>query len=202
MAITKQDLMKMPIWQKGLILVAVIGLVGLGWYYLLYSPAQGQIPTLKSRLQILDKKIKDQEQAKRDRVNLKAEIDKIQKELDQLKTQLPEEKEIPALLSGVNEVGRSNGLDFVLFKQENAARKSFYSEIPIQIKVQGSFHQVAKFLAEVGTMDRILQVSGLRMGNYKSSNGGGYLQTSMRATTYKWESTPLPATKRPGRRKR
>jgi type IV pilus assembly protein PilO len=201
MAVTKEDIIKMPQWQKGLILLGCILLVGVLWYYLFYSPTKEEIPTLQGKLRKLDSDIQLQEKAKRTKRDLQTQIKEIQRELTVLRSQLPEEKEIPALLSGVTEVGRLNGLDFALFKQMPAVRKDYYSEIPIQITVNGRFHQVVQFLAKVGSMDRILQVSGLKMGKYKALNGGSSIESSLKATTYKYESTPLPKKPTRGRKR-
>jgi type IV pilus assembly protein PilO len=201
MAITKQDIVKMPTWQKALIVAGVILLLGALWYYLLYSPTKGQIATLEARMVKLKKDIELQEKAKATRRSLQVQIKEIERELEVLRSELPEEKEIPALLSTMTEVGRMNGLDFALFKQEKAVRKDYYSEIPIQITVVGGFHEVAQFLAKVGSMERILQISDLKMGKYKSLDGGGQLEAAMRATTYKYETAPPPTKKQPGRGK-
>jgi type IV pilus assembly protein PilO len=201
MAITKEELIKLPKWQKVLILAGVILLLGGVWYFLLYSPSVEKISTLQKDLQRLKRQIQEQERAKRTKRTLEAQIKALQQELTILRAKLPEEKEIPNLLDSVTEIGRLNGLNFLLFRQESSVRKDYYSEIPVSVRVQGGFHQVMHFLAKVGSMDRILHVSELKMEKYKPVDGGGFLQASMKATTYKYESTPLPKKKRKGKRK-
>jgi type IV pilus assembly protein PilO len=192
MDISKQDLIKLPKWQKGLILLGFILLLGVLWYFLLFSPAQEQIVGLRGEIQKLQKDVQEQQKAKLAKHTLESQIKALQQEIKVLSSKLPEEKEIPALLSSVNEVGRTNGLDFALFKQEKAVRKDYYSEIPVQIQVEGGFQQIALFLQRVGLMDRILHVSKLKMGKYKALTGGGVVEATMEATTYKYESQPLP----------
>jgi type IV pilus assembly protein PilO len=192
MAITKEDLIKLSKWQKLFILAGLILLIGVLWYYLLYSAGTERIGVLNKEIADLDGQIAKQETAKKTKRTLEKQIAELEKELTILQAKLPEEKEIPALLSTVTEIGRLNGLEFELFKQENAVRKDYYSEIPVAITVEGGFHEVAKFLAQVGSMDRILHVSRLKMGKYKALDGHGILETSMKATTYKYEPSPLP----------
>lgn len=199
MAITKEELVKLPKWQKFLILMGVILLLGGVWYFLLYSPLVERIGTLQKDLQRLKRQIQEQERAKRAKRTLEVQIKALQQELKLLRAKLPEEKEIPNLLDTVTEIGRLNGLNFLLFKQEKSVRRDYYSVIPVSVQVQGGFHQVMQFLAQVGSMDRILHVSQLKMGKYKSVDGGGFLEASMKASTYKYESTPLP--KKKGRRR-
>jgi type IV pilus assembly protein PilO len=188
----KDSLAKLPKWQKVFVVVGIIIAIGLIWFFALYKPTQEKITNLEAQIRRIKSDIQEQERAKHTKRTLQAQIIDLKRELTFLRSKLPEEKEIPALLSTVTEVGRLNGLDFVLFKQERAVRKDYYSEIPVEIKVTGGFHQVVHFLAKVGTLDRILHVSELKMGQYKPSNGSGHLETSMQATTYKYESQTLP----------
>jgi type IV pilus assembly protein PilO len=58
---------------------------------------------------------------------------------------LPEKEEIPSLLAGVSQAGKDAGLDFLLFKPRPESVKGFYAEIPVDINVAGSYHQVAVF---------------------------------------------------------
>ena len=203
MAISKQDLIKLPVWQKGLILAGFVLVLGAIWYFSFYTPNQEEIATLQGQMKKLKNDIAEQRKAKETKLALAVQIKLLEQELKVLSSKLPEEKEIPGLLSSVNEVGRLNGLEFALFKQGNAVRKDYYSEIPVEITVQGGFHQVLLFLNKVGSLDRILHVSKLKMGKYKPAPGGsGKLEASLMATTYKYESQPLhkkeePKGKRP-----
>ncbi len=198
-AISKEQLVNLPRAQKALILVGFILLLGALWYFLLVSPVEGEISKLKGEITKIKEEIQTQEKAKKEKTNLQAQIKELERELQVLRSKLPEEKEIPGLLSSVNEIGRLNGLEFLLFKQDNAVRRDYYSEIPVQVQVTGPYHQVALFLNRVATLDRIVQVSKLRLDKYKSVGTTGHLEASMQATTYKYETEPLPkAPAKPG----
>lgn len=197
--ISKEQLVNLPKAQKALILLGFIILIGALWYLLLVSPVEGEISKLKGDISKIKQEIQVQEKAKKEKTNLQAQIKELEKELNVLRSKLPEEKEIPALLSSVNEIGRLNGLEFLLFKQDHAVRRDYYSEIPVQIHVTGPYHQVALFLNRVATLDRIVQVSKLKLDKYKSVGTVGQLEASMQATTYKYETEPLPkAPAKPG----
>ncbi len=197
--ISKEQLVNLPKLQKALILVGFIILIGALWYFLLVSPVEGEISKLKGDISKIKEEIQVQEKAKKEKTNLQAQIKELERDLNVLRSKLPEEKEIPALLSSVNEIGRLNGLEFLLFKQDNAVRRDYYSEIPVQVQVTGPYHQVALFLNRVATLDRIVQVSKLRLDKYKSVGNVGRLEASMQATTYKYETEPLPkAPAKPG----
>jgi type IV pilus assembly protein PilO len=184
--------MKLPKWQKGLMLLGVILiLVGI-WYFMFFSPTDEEIQGLGKSISKVKADIEAQQKAKAAKAALLAEKARLELELKVLSAKLPEEKEIPSLLSNVNEIGRLNGLDFALFRQARTVRKDYYTEIPVEVQVKGGFHQLALFLYRVGSTDRILHVSKLKVGKYKAAPGGGTLEASMETTTYKYEAQPLP----------
>jgi len=191
MPIDKETLIKLPLWQKALALVGFMVVVTVVWYLVFYDPTTEEMASLRSQIEKLQKQIQEQQKAKEARRSLEAEIKALEQELKVLSAKLPEEKEIPELLSKINELGRLSGLEFMLFKQGKPVRKDYYSEIPVEVQVQGGFHSVMQFLSKVASMDRIVHVSNVKMGQYKPI-GGGIIVVSFIATTYKYESEPPP----------
>ncbi len=200
MPINKEVLIKLPVWKKALILAGVMIVLGLAWYMLFFLPNEDEISSLRSQLDKLQKQIQEQQKAKEAKLDLEKQIKALEAELKVLSSRLPEEKEIPDLLSSVNETGRLHGLEFVLFKQGKPVRKEYYSEIPVEIQVRGGFHQIMQFLSKVGELDRIVHVSKLKMGQYKGEPGGGTILATLQATTYKYESEPPPKKVEPGKK--
>ncbi len=200
MPINKEVLIKLPVWKKALILAGVMIVLGLAWYMLFFLPNEEEISSLRSQLDKLQKQIQEQQKAKEAKLDLEKQIKALEAELKVLSSRLPEEKEIPDLLSSVNETGRLHGLEFVLFKQGKPVRKEYYSEIPVEIQVRGGFHQIMQFLSKVGELDRIVHVSKLKMGQYKGEPGGGTILATLQATTYKYESEPPPKKVEPGKK--
>ena len=99
---------------------------------------------------------------------------------------LPEKKEIPALLSSVSQSGRDAGLEFLLFQPESEQNKDFYAEIPVSIKVSGSYHNVALFFDKVARLSRIVNIDNIKMTARK---GNTNLITSCKAVTYRFVET-------------
>ena len=99
---------------------------------------------------------------------------------------LPEKKEIPTLLSSVSQSGRDAGLEFLLFQPEPEQNKDFYAEIPVSIRVSGSYHNVALFFDKVAKLSRIVNIDNIKMA---SSKGSTNLITSCKAVTYRFVET-------------
>ena len=109
---------------------------------------------------------------------------------------LPEKEEIPSLLTSISRSGQDVGLEFLEFTPKAEVRKEFYAEIPVSIKVQGGYHDLAIFFDKVARLSRIVNIKNISMGRGK---GGQELNTSCTAVTYKFIE---PAPKKPGKKKK
>jgi len=70
--------------------------------------------------------------------------------------QLPSKTEVEDLLVDVSQTGLKNGLKFDLFKPESETPVEFYAELPITIKVTGTYHEFGKFVSDVAALPRIV----------------------------------------------
>lgn len=70
--------------------------------------------------------------------------------------QLPNSSEIPSLIEDISKLGVANGLDFELIKPEDEVEKDFVTIMPIKIIVEGNYHQLAGFVSDISTLQRIV----------------------------------------------
>jgi len=84
----------------------------------------------------------------------------------------------------VNALGRQAGLDFLLFRPSPAIGKGFYAEIPIQIKVEGSYHALGLFFDKISKMERIVSISDMKVGPAVSKRQGVTVVAEFSAITY------------------
>jgi type IV pilus assembly protein PilO len=107
---------------------------------------------------------------------------------------LPEKDEIPALLSGVSRSGHEAGMEFLLFEPKGEQFKEFYAEIPVLLKLTGSYQQIGRFFEMVAKLPRIVNLQDLSISTPKE---GEPLTTSCTAVTYKFVE-PSPDQKKEG----
>lgn len=88
-----------------------------------------------------------------------------------LKEQLPNRNEIPDLLVDVTQLGLSRGLQFERFKPIDEVNKGFYTEKPVNLIVNGSYHQLAQFVSDVASLPRIINVESFKITREKEGNG-------------------------------
>ncbi|MGH7361768.1 MAG: type 4a pilus biogenesis protein PilO, partial [Candidatus Methylomirabilales bacterium] len=143
-----------PKRQLYMLLGAVAVLLLYGWWWLLFSPAWEERDRLRTQLAGLEQQLFQKKRIAANLPQLEAEIKQLQARLKASVARLPEEKEIPTLLTQVNSLGEESGLVFTLFRPQAAVKKDFYAEVPIQVRVEGSFHALGAFFDRMGKMER------------------------------------------------
>ncbi|MCA3155805.1 MAG: type 4a pilus biogenesis protein PilO [Burkholderiales bacterium] len=145
---------------------AVLGLFAAiilaGWYFYW----TGQIQALEAdRAEEL--KLKEQYQSKlRQAINLdilKKQKEEVSTYVQALEKQLPSKAEMDALLSDINTAGLGRGLQFELFKPGAASVKEYYAELPIEIRVVGSYHEIGAFVSDIANLPRIVTLNNLKI---------------------------------------
>ena len=120
-------------------------------------------------------------------VNLDAyreQLATIEQEFGEMLKQLPNRSEMEALLTDINQAGLGRGLQFVLFKPAPKESKSeFYAELPISIKLKGTYHDMGAFASDVSQLPRIVTLSNISLKKDKKSGG---LEMAATARTYRY----------------
>ena len=162
----------------------VVLIVGL-YSWLVYIPKTGEIKTIKSELDRLEKNIRIARVRAKNLKRLEADLAKAQGDLKVAIKLLPTTSEIPSLLKNITKLGNESNLEFLLFSPEKQVSKEFYIEIPVSIEVLGSYHDVAVFFDKVGKLDRIVNVINVNMLPIKDLSTT--LKTSCKATTFRFK---------------
>ena len=153
-----------PLVPKIVVLVAILILIPVAGFFL---DTQGQLEQLEAgRAQ--EKKLKDDYlNKKRLAVNLdlyKQQLREIDTQFGALLKQLPNKSQMDALLVDINQAGLGRGLQFELFKPAAAeTSREFYNELPIQVKVTGTYHDMGAFASDVGQLSRIVTLNEVSM---------------------------------------
>lgn len=181
-----EKLLKLPAYQRALILIVILALIIGGFVYGLYLPKHGEYRTLQETGATLQAKLDQDQRIASSLPKFQAEYEKMQQQLDQALTELPNEKEIPTLLTNIATLAKDQGLDVLRFKPGNESVKGFYAEVPVEIKLVGSYHQVAMFFQSVGDLSRIVNIGNLVMGGTKVNDGRASISIDCLATTFRF----------------
>ncbi|GMQ88789.1 MAG: type 4a pilus biogenesis protein PilO [Gammaproteobacteria bacterium] len=96
--------------------------------------------------------------------------------------QLPNKTEVAELLVDISQSGLAAGLEFKLFKPQDEVPKEFYAELPISIRVKGSYHEFGNFISGVAALPRIVTVHNINM----TPGDDGELTMDILAKTYRY----------------
>jgi type IV pilus assembly protein PilO len=114
----------------------------------------------------------------------KAQLEEMKVMFSSMLEQLPRKSEVPDLLVDITRTGLINGLEFELFKPEGERPIDFYAELPISMKVTGSYHQFGQFISGVAALPRIVTIHDLKLSSPQESSGKMTMQLS--AKTYRY----------------
>ena len=126
------------------------------------------------RVQAEEVKLRDSYASKKAKaVNLELYVQQL-REIEQsfgaLLKQLPNKSEMDALLTDINQAGLGRGLQFELFKPATQERLAdFYAELPISVKVTGSYHDMGAFASDVAQLPRIVTLNDIAIANDKGT---------------------------------
>ena len=128
-----------------------------------YRANKEKVDRLRSRRDSLQIEVQKAEAARIRLPELQEKIARLEVEWERAKEMLPKEKEIPSLIQQISNSGARAGVSFQLFRPSTVAQKAHYSEIPVQIKVTCGYHQLGKFLSNVGNLARIVNVPSIKI---------------------------------------
>jgi type IV pilus assembly protein PilO len=109
----------------------------------------------------------------------------VQEYVTQLEKQLPGKAEMDALLSDINQAGLGRGLQFELFRPGQIQVKEYYAELPISIRVQGRYHDIGSFAADIANLSRIVTLHNLVIAPVPRDTAGN-LSMEATARTYRY----------------
>jgi type IV pilus assembly protein PilO len=130
--------------------------------------------------------LKDQYKVKMGQaINLEAlKAQKVQVDLyvERLQKQLPSKAEMAALLTDINQAGVGRGLNFELFKPGNTVVRDYYAELPIEIRVVGTYHDIGAFASDMANLPRIVTLNNMSLVSGKD----GVLTLDAVAKTFRY----------------
>ena len=115
---------------------------------------------------------------------LKKQREQVQQYVTQLEKQLPSKAEMAALLSDINQAGLGRSLQFEVFRPGAMVAKEYYAELPITLKVTGSYHDIGSFASDVAFLSRIVTLNNLSIA--PAGKDGDVLTMDATARTFRY----------------
>ena len=151
--------------------VVFVLVLGAGWYVF-----------CRDEIDVLDGKraeeVKFKEtylEKKKMAVNLdlyKQQLNEIDSSFGALLKQLPSKAEVASLLVEISQAGLGRGLQSELFQPGQEVVRDFYAELPITIKLSGTYHDLGAFASDIGGLSRIVTLNNIAIASNKQASDG------------------------------
>ena len=185
--------LNLPTYQRVLIVLLIMAALAAGFYFMFYQPQLERHTSLIEERDAAAVQLRKNQKIAGNLAVYKAEYEKMQVKLDEALAELPLEREIPKLLTRVGDLAKEKGLEVLRFKPSGEVTKGFYAEVPVELKLSGSYHQAGAFFDAVSKMKRIVNIQNLTMGGAKEVDGRMALNIDCRALTYRFVDNPPDA---------
>lgn len=179
-------ILDLPKQQRIGILAGLIGLILVLDFFYLYSPNSDRIARLGEEIQGARNERDKKKKLAANLPKLQQEIRNLDGMLKHAVAQLPDQKEVPNLLSSISTKARESGLEIIIFRPRAENFQDFYAEIPVDVVVRGGFHNVAAFFDEVGRLDRLVNLGNINLKQYRVNEDNIMIQASTMATTFRF----------------
>lgn len=174
-----------PLKQRVALGAILVILVIVGFWQFLLKPEWAARNNARAELLRLKAEAEQTRRITSQRPLLEQEIKLLEARLARAVLQLPGEKEIPSLLRRIAQLGQETDLELALFKPGNPVAKDFYTEVPVQLKVVGTYHGLGTLFERLGKMDRIVNVADLVIRPAgKDQKSGASIQAEFGVVTY------------------
>ncbi len=184
---------RLPSNVRALILVGVAVAVLCIYGFTLYSGISKKAVALQGQLTQVQTKIAESRAVAS---NLKSFTEKqqvLRAELEIALRRLPNQKELPVLLTNMSSLAKKSGLEIRSFKPAAEVNRGFYAEVPISIEFLGRYHEAGIFFDRLSRLSRIINITALKMSLADRKALVPVLKVEGTATTFRFVDVPPDA---------
>ncbi len=167
--------------------------VGVLYWVILFTDVSSKIDRATKAASDMQAELAKQQQAQASYLVDRDELVMRQQRQRELNKVLPADSEAAAFLSSIQQVSNVSGIDLQGWKPEEEQSQTFFAKVPMRLELSGRFHQVAKFMYEVGRLDRIINVENIQLSDPKVVGDDVVLKVKCLATTFHALKPKTPA---------
>ncbi len=181
-----EQITKLPRQARVAIVAGICALVA-GLYYMgMYRGAAAELESLRAQELELQRKLSEVRSVAANIGAFEEEIRELEGRLTEALSQLPDKKALEVLLTDISNLGKSAGVEIRSFKRKEELPRDFYAEVPIEIELEGNYHDIAHFFDLVARLPRIVNMGALTMTVGNESVDETRLIVKGTATTFRF----------------
>jgi type IV pilus assembly protein PilO len=161
----------LPSAVKAVLLATLFLLIVFLGYYLLWASAWDSLDEAKAKEQQLRTVYTNKKSIAINLARYQQQMADIEISFGAMLKQLPDRSQMDGLLTDINQAGLGRGLEFELFKPGQETQAEFYAQMPISIKVQGTYHELGAFATDISKLSRIVTLNDLVITNPNKAAG-------------------------------
>jgi type IV pilus assembly protein PilO len=199
-----RDVGRWPLPVRGFfILLIFIICAGFCWYMWVWDDYRPVLQKAEADELDLKSQFENKQQRAANLDAYKAQLGEMERSFGAMLRQLPGKTEVPNLLVDISQTGLAAGLQEKLFQPAGEQGKGFYAELPIKIRLVGSYHEFGTFVSGIAALPRIVTLHDIQITPVATEKAGGYdnLTMDVTAKTYRYiddEGAHAPAKKKSG----
>jgi type IV pilus assembly protein PilO len=169
----------------GAVVLAFLVLSGVLIYTLVWNEQRPRLQQFAAEEMKLRQEFREKHAKAVNLEQYKQQLKDIERSFGALLRQLPGKTEVPSLLVDISQTGLAAGLQEKLFQPQPEQKKDFYAELPIKIRLTGSYHQFGEFVSGIAALPRIVTLHDI---DIKPDSKDAYDQLSLELTakTYRY----------------
>jgi type IV pilus assembly protein PilO len=158
--------------------------IGVLYWVILFTDISSKIESTARKAGEMQAELARQQQAQASYLVDRDELVMRQQRERELNKVLPADSEAAAFLSSIQQVSNVSGIDLKGWRPEEEKAQAFFAKVPMSLELVGKFHQVAKFMYEIGRLDRIINVENIEMTDPVVQGDDVVLKVKCLATTF------------------
>ena len=191
-----------PLLVKGVIIAVVaVAVLAAGYFFDVQAQQENldQIITEENRLKS-DFEVKQAKAANLEAY--KTQMVEMKDSFGAMIRQLPSKTEVEDLLVDISQTGLASGIEFLLFKPLKERHIEFYAELPITLKMTGTYHQFGEFVSGIAALPRIVTLENISIKRGGKGKRKDTLTMNVTAKTYRYLDESEVSGKRKKRKKK
>jgi type IV pilus assembly protein PilO len=161
---------------------------GFAWYLLVWNEDRPVLQKAEADEMDLRTQFENKQQRAANLDAYRAQLGEMERSFGAMLRQLPGKTEVPSLLVDISQTGLAAGLQEKLFQPGIEKSNGFYAELPIKIKLVGTYHQFGSFVSGIAALPRIVTLHDIQITPVGDAKSSGYdnLTMDVTAKTYRY----------------
>jgi type IV pilus assembly protein PilO len=182
-----RDVGRWPVAVRGVfVLLGFAVVAAFGWYMFVWNDDRPLLQKAEADELDLRAQFENKQQRAANLDAYRAQLGEMERSFGAMLRQLPGKTEVPNLLVDISQTGLAAGLTEKLFQPGSEKSNGFYAELPIKIKLVGSYHDFGRFVSGIAALPRIVTLNDIQITPADAKGGYDNLTMDVTAKTYRY----------------